>query len=118
MTYEHAKLYKFQESALAHQLLDGKEGIEVGGSAHNPFNIPGCKNVDYTDNMDTVFKKAEIDICGKALPVDIVADGSNLPFPDESLDYIVSSHVMEHFYDPIGVLEKMDENHSSWRIYL
>ena len=96
---------KFKDSALAHYFLDGKEGVEIGGAAHNPFNIAGCKNVDYTDSMETIFKKAEIANCGEAMKVDIVADGAKLPFASESLDYIVSSHVMEHFYDPIGVLE-------------
>jgi len=95
----------FQDSFLAHYFLDGKQGVEIGGAAHNPFNIAGCKNVDYTDSMDTIFKKAEIANCGEAMKVDIVADGAWLPFEDNSLDYILSSHVMEHFRDPIGVLE-------------
>ena len=95
-----------RESALAHHYLDGKEGIEIGGGAHNSFNIVGCLNVDYTDNMNTIYKKMELAAGAAApMPVDIVADGSALPFEYDSLDYILSSHVMEHFYDPIGVLE-------------
>ena len=97
---------KFKDSALAHFFLDGKEGIEVGGSAHNAFNIAGCKNVDYTDDMTTVYKKGEFDTCGEAMKVDVVADGAHLPFPDGSLDYVLSSHVMEHFKDPIGLLNE------------
>jgi hypothetical protein len=65
-------MLKFKESLLAHKLLDGLEGIEIGGSAHNPFGLK-TRNVDYTDKMDTVFKQAEIEMCGDALPVDIVA---------------------------------------------
>ena len=38
---------KFKESALAHRLLDGLEGIEIGGSAHNPFGLK-TRNVDYS----------------------------------------------------------------------
>lgn len=96
---------KSRDSFLAHYFLDGKQGVEIGGSAHNPFNIPGCKNVDYTDDMTTIFKQHEIETCGEAMKVDIVADGAHLPFGENSLDYIVSSHVIEHFYDPIEVLE-------------
>ena len=34
---------KFAESKLAHQFLDGLTGLEIGGSAHNPF---GLKNAE------------------------------------------------------------------------
>ena len=30
---------KFRDSELAHKLLDGLKGIEIGAAAHNPFNI-------------------------------------------------------------------------------
>lgn len=95
---------KVKESALAHKYLDGLTGVEIGGAAFNPFNIPGCKNVDYTDAPDTMFKQSDMAQCGETMKVDIVADGAELPFPNDSLDYILSSHVMEHFKDPIGVL--------------
>ena len=74
---------KFSDSALAHALLDGTYGIEIGGSAHNAFNIPYCRNVDYTDDMNTVFKQEETKLCGQAMPVDFVAPAWDLPFEDE-----------------------------------
>ena len=46
---------KFKESLLAHRLLDGLEGIEVGGSAHNAFGLK-TRNVDFTDSLETEFK--------------------------------------------------------------
>ena len=97
---------KFQESALAHQLLDHLTGIEIGGAAHNPFNLPNCKNVDFTDDPETVFKQAEFKLCGEKMPVDYVAEGDHLPFPDESFDYVISSHVWEHFPDPIKAMKE------------
>lgn len=95
---------KFKESALAHKLLDGLEGIEVGGSAHNPFGLK-TRNVDYMGGM-TVFKEEEVKLCGEALPVDIVAPGDDLPLADSSVDFVVSSHCIEHFPDPIKTLKE------------
>lgn len=93
---------KFPVSTLALKYCVGS-GLEIGGSAHNPFGL-NTKNVDITDDLSTVYKLAEIDICGEVLPVDIVASGDNLPVEDRSVDFVVSSHVLEHFYDPISTL--------------
>ncbi len=98
--------FPFPESALAHKYCIGK-GLEIGGSAHNPFGLDTL-NLDFTDSMDTEFKKEEIGLCGKALGVDIVANGDDIPFPDESQDYVVSSHVIEHFPNPIKALMEWD----------
>ncbi len=96
---------RFKESWLAHKLLDGLDGIEIGGAAHNPFGLQ-TRNVDMSDRMDTVFKKHEIECSGEALPVDVVAPGDDLPFADSSVDFVISSHVIEHFPDPIKALKE------------
>ncbi|MCG7851193.1 MAG: radical SAM protein, partial [Methanosarcinaceae archaeon] len=70
------KTSPFSESALAHKYCIGK-GLEIGGSAHNPFGL-NTLNVDFTDSMDTKFKKEEVNLCGKALKVDIVANGDDI----------------------------------------
>lgn len=93
------------ESKLAHKYLDGLVGLEIGGAAHNPFGLQ-TRNVDYYADMTTVFKQHEIDMCGYAMPVDIAAPGNDLPLPDKSEDFIVSSHVIEHFFDPIAALHE------------
>jgi SAM-dependent methyltransferase len=36
--------------------------------------------------------------------VDVVANGDELPFDDDSYDFVFSSHVIEHFPDPIKAL--------------
>lgn len=96
---------KFPESRLAHKYLDDLSGLEIGGSAHNPFGLK-TRNVDFTDSMETTFKKQEKELCGEAMPVDIMASGDNLPVPDESQDFVISSHVLEHFPDPIKALKE------------
>ena len=95
----------FKESALAHKLLDGKKGIEIGGSAHNPFGL-NTLNVDFTDDLSTEYKLAEVKSCGQCMKVDIVAPGDQLPLKDNSLDFVISSHVIEHFYDPVKTMKE------------
>lgn len=93
---------KFKESALAHKYLDRLSGIEIGASAHNGFGL-NTINVDYTADS-TVFTKEQIKLCGKYRRVDVVALGDDLPFGNDSVDFVVSSHAIEHFYDPIKSL--------------
>ena len=89
-----------KESKLAHKYLDGLNGIEIGASLHNPFNIKGgwC-NVDYSHNHS--FEHP----AGKC-PVNIVAYADRLPFKDNTLDYILSSHVIEHAFRPIKTIKE------------
>ena len=94
----------FQDSKIAHKYLDGRKGIEIGASAHNPFNLDTI-NVDFTDAIN-VFKQAEINLCGSYAEVDIVADALHLPFKNNSYDFVISSHVLEHCYDLISVIKE------------
>lgn len=96
---------KFKPSPLATLLLTGLKGIEIGGSAHNPFGLDTI-NVDWTDSTTTACKQEEIKQCGETLKVDVVADGSNLPFADGQWDFVVSSQCLEHNWDVIGALKE------------
>lgn len=93
------------QSAFVHRYLDGLKGIEIGASAHNDYELDAI-NVDRYDSMDTVFKDKEWELCGRRRPVDLVAAGDDLPFADESFDFVFASHVIEHFPDPIRALRE------------
>ncbi len=93
----------FPESKLAHHYLDGLKGIEIGAAAHNPFGLDTI-NVDRYSSEETMFKAEERELCGDIANIDVVAMGDDLPLPDKSYDFVISSHVVEHFYDPIGAL--------------
>jgi SAM-dependent methyltransferase len=101
----------FKESALAHQYLDRLRGLEIGGSIHNAFGLDTL-NVDYSSDMGTDFKREELTLTKskngepEAMPVDIVANGDNIPVPDKSYDFVISSHVIEHFFDPIKAIKE------------
>jgi len=105
----------FQESALAHELLDGLTGLEVGGGLHNAFGLDTL-NVDRVpvDHPDFApYASEQIRLgnmkepgSGKVMPVDIVAPGDCIPVADQSFDFVISSHVIEHFYDPISAIRE------------
>lgn len=93
------------ESRLAHQYLDGLAGIEIGGSSHNPFGL-NTRNVDWTADAKRASKVEEVRRVGHAMPLDIVACADDLPLDDNSVDFVVSSHVFEHMWNPIETLRE------------
>jgi len=105
VTFSSLCSFHFRESALANHYLKGLWGIEIGGSAHNAFNL-NTLNIDYTDDYSSEFKQKEMEVCGQYMKVDIVANGDDLPFKDNTVDFVISSHVIEHFYDPIKTIEE------------
>ncbi len=38
------------------------------------------------------------------MPIDLVAPGDDLPFKDKTVDFVLASHVIEHFPDPVKAL--------------
>jgi SAM-dependent methyltransferase len=94
-----------KRSNIADKYLKGLKGVEIGGGAHNAFGLDTI-NVDYTDDLTQDYKQAELKNCGSIMPVDVVANGDDLPFVDGEWDFVINSHVIEHFYDPISTLNE------------
>jgi SAM-dependent methyltransferase len=67
-------------------------GLEIG-----PHNLP-------TLGLAPFLTDAVASYLGSGCPLDFLADAGALPVPDDTLDYLCSSHVMEHLPNPIAAL--------------
>lgn len=85
---------------MAHRWLDRLQGIEIGPSSINPFGLK-TRNVGL---RDPIYEDEQRSCVGEAVLIDIVATADELPLRDESEDFIVSSHVLEHCPDLIRTL--------------
>jgi len=90
----------FREHGLAHQLLDGLEGLEIGAAAHNPFGLR-TRNVALPEANEFYAEHSRGEIIVPAA-VDIRAAADNIPVPDRSEDFIISSHLVEHLPNVIA----------------
>jgi len=93
------------ESVMAHEYLDGLKGIEIGSGAHNTF---GLNTINVDQGYSPLYKQHQIDMCGKFAKIDLFANGDNIPVPDKSYDFVISSHVIEHFRNPIKALREWE----------
>ncbi len=98
-------LQPFPEHPLAHALLDGKRGLEIGAASHNPFGL-NTRNVDAPDDHDHYTAESQRLFGCEAAPVDIWAYAWDIPVPDRSEDFILSSHVVEHLPDVISAFQE------------
>lgn len=97
------RLAQRREYEFAVRWLRGLQGIEIGGSAHNRYPVDAI-NVDRAAQKLPKYVAEERRMAGRVLPVDVVAEGDDLPFGDDAVDFVLASHVIEHFPDPIGAL--------------
>lgn len=93
---------RFKPSPLATKYLESLHGIEIGASTQNSFYLKRSINVDFSDEQGGLWQDEN---CQPAT-VNIVAFGDDLPFKDNTLDYVLSSHVVEHFFDPVKALRE------------
>jgi predicted SAM-dependent methyltransferase len=90
---------------LAARYLRGS-GIEIG-ALHNPLSTPPGANVRYVDRMTVAELRAHYpELNGLPLvDVDVIDDGERLAaIPDESVDFVIANHFLEHCQDPLRAL--------------
>lgn len=94
----------FPDDPMAHRYLDGLQGIEIGAAAHNPFNLKGSTSVGLME-IDPIdfdfFADQQTQLCGMYALIEIDAEAHELPLPNGSQDYVITSHVIEHLPNPI-----------------
>lgn len=97
---------KTRDSKIINKYLKGLKGIEVGGSANANFAVDAIQvNIfdtdEFIESMSSVSKYGYYN-----QKVDLLSNGDDLPFKDNSIDFVLSSHTLEHFYDPIKTLKE------------
>jgi SAM-dependent methyltransferase len=80
-------------------------GLEIG-AAYQPLDVPPGTRVTYVDRMTVEELRGHYpDLASGIIPVDLVDDGERLTtVPDESQDFIIANHFLEHCEDPIGAI--------------
>lgn len=84
-------------------------GIEIG-ALHNPLNLSGLpvtaiRYVDRLSNLELRQQYPELKYL-KLVPVDIIDNGEVLgKIENESLDFIIANHFLEHARNPLGCIE-------------
>jgi len=97
-TSANAVLGKFREHGLAHFLLDGRRGLEIGAASHHSFAL-NTRNVAPHEDFDRYAQETQRLFGPGPAPVDIRAYAWDIPVPDQSEDFIISSHLVEHLPD-------------------
>jgi SAM-dependent methyltransferase len=102
----HASPAIFPEHWLAHELLDGLTGLEIGAAAHNPFGLK-TRNVASAEGAE--FYAEEQRAMGvEPAAVAIWAMADHIPVPNQSEDFVLSSHVLEHLPNVITAFVEWD----------
>ena len=96
-----------QESALAHLLLDGLKGLEIGPAAHNPFGL-NTRNVELPAAHE-FYAEEQRRLSGLEPPkVDLWAAADSIPVPDQSEGFILTSHILEHLPNVVSAFIEWD----------
>jgi hypothetical protein len=99
-------VYLDARAELSTRFLAG-DGLEIGG-LHQPLPVAAHANVRYVDRMTTEQLRREYPELAESamVEVDVVDDGERLAsVEEESQDFIIANHFLEHCQDPIGTIE-------------
>lgn len=93
---------------IASRFLQG-DGIEIG-ALDFPLRVPRVARVTYVDCFDeSRLRELHEDTLSAGRPLvvpDVVDDGVRLAtFADQSLDFVIANHMLEHAEDPVAALE-------------
>lgn len=85
------------------------DGIEIG-ALHQPLDISGLPvtRIRYVDRMPAEKLREQYPELNdeEFVPIDIIDDGQVLSsIPDDSLDFVIANHMIEHCDNPFGALE-------------
>jgi SAM-dependent methyltransferase len=105
----------FSRMPLAEKFCRGT-GIELGAAAHNAFGLQGAINVapwhedpEHPDRVDWEFYcREQTKLCGRYAVLDLAGECGRIPVHDGSLDYVISSHVIEHEANVIAAFQEWD----------
>ncbi len=95
---------------IGYQMLSGR-GLEIGAFEH-PARLPGDCKVEYLDVISVEEAKAIFPEVDHSLLkevdyiLDISADGLD-QFSDETFDFVIINHVLEHLANPIKVISSI-----------
>jgi predicted SAM-dependent methyltransferase len=94
---------RWLENAVLARHLRGR-GIEIG-ALWKKFPVPRSARVYYVDRFPNAdLRQHYTEVSSKLVSPDVVADGTQLPFPSRSLDFVIASHVLEHLPFPLAAL--------------
>jgi SAM-dependent methyltransferase len=81
-------------------------GIEIG-ALHHPLPVPPSARVTYVDRLpESDLRRHYPELSGEVFaPVTVIGNAHDLSaFSDESLDFVIANHLVEHLEDPIKAL--------------
>ena len=92
------------KSVFLNRFLLGLKGVEIGGSSGPGDYGLDVINVDHPGG--SIFNTEQLRHAPAVRKVDIVADACSIPLPNDSYEFVFSSHVLEHLPDPILALQE------------
>ena len=87
-------------------LLAGLKGVELGAATHNRFGVD-CINVAPRER-DGDWNEFQRKMGNEPARIDKYGEASAIPIGDGSVDFVLSSHVVEHVPDVISAFREWD----------